>query len=133
MPPDKRRRPFALPRRRFSRFYRVFGSFSGRIRELTGALRGGILLFDSLLLPPVGKRIAGGPGIVPRGLFLQITEIGAVQPTFRFGRFPVRFHLMGTVGAPASAGRKLGGFFAFMRGLHAHVVILGLPDFPVEL
>ncbi|MPM72005.1 hypothetical protein SDC9_118978 [bioreactor metagenome] len=81
----------------------------------------------------MGKRIAGGPGIVPRGLFLQIAEIGAVQPTFRFGRFPVRFRLVGTVGAPSGADRKLGSFLAFMRGLHAHVIILGLPDFSVEL
>ncbi|MPM63894.1 hypothetical protein SDC9_110778 [bioreactor metagenome] len=133
MPSDKSCHPFALPRRRFCCFCGVFGGFARIARRLTGALRGGVLFFNGPLLLPAGKRITGNQGIVPRSFFLQISEVGPVQTTFRFGRLPVRFQLVGTVGAPASADRKLGGFFAFMRGLHAYVVILGLPDFPVEL
>ena len=37
------------------------------------------------------------------------------------------------MGAANQTPTRFGSFLAFMRGLHAHVFILGLPDFPVEL
>ena len=37
------------------------------------------------------------------------------------------------MGAANQTPARFGSFFAFVRGLHAHVFILGLPDFPVKL
>ena len=78
----------------FSSFGRSLGGISG---SLTGALGGGILLFDGLLLLPAGKRIAGKLGIFLQGFLVQDIYICLFQLALCLGCFAVRLQLVAAV------------------------------------
>ena len=76
------------------------GSLGGIPSSLTGALGGGILLFDGLLLLPAGKRIAGKLRIFLQRFLVQDIYISLFQLTLCLGCFAVRLQLVTTVALP---------------------------------
>ena len=66
------------------------------------------------------------------GLFIQRTDIGFVCFYLGMSRRTVRLELMGTVCGFKCPHTALGNFFQFMSTLHAHIILLGLPDFAVR-
>ena len=68
----------------FSGFGRSLGGIPS---SLTGALGGGILLFDGLLLLPTGKRVAGKLGIFLQRFLVQDIYISLFQLTLCLGCF----------------------------------------------
>ena len=108
------------------------GSFGSSSGSLTGALGGGILLFNGLFLLPAGKRIAGKLGIVPQGLPVQGVYIGFFQLLLRLCRLAVRFQLVAAVALPHQPCAGLDSFLGLVGAFHAHIVLFRLPDFLVN-
>ena len=67
---DKRTRLLCLFLDGFCRLAGLAGSLGGTPGSLTGALGGGILLFNGLFLLPAGEGIAGKLGIFPQRLLI---------------------------------------------------------------
>lgn len=99
---------------------------------LTGPPSGGILLFDSLFLPPAGDGIAGKLGILPQALLIQGVDIGLFQLPLRRGRLPVGAQLVAVIPFPDQPPGGLCRLFRLVGSLHPHVVLLGLADLPVD-
>ena len=131
VPPDKLCRLFTLFRGGFGSLCRLFRSFGGTACGLARTLGSGILFLDGVLLLPPGQRIAGKLGIVPQAFVVKGVDVGLFQLFLGFGGLPVRFQLVGMVGALNHAPARFGGFFHLVGALHAHIIFLGLPDFLV--
>ena len=131
VPPDELCRLFTLFGGGFGGLCRLFRSFGGTACGLARTLGSGILFFDGVLLLPSGQRIAGKLGIIPQAFVVKGVNVGLFQPFLGFGGLPVRFQLVGMVGALNHAPARFGGFFHLVGALHAHIIFLGLPDFLV--
>ena len=123
----------------FRRFLRVlcgaFGSSCGNFgcRHRTAAsLCSGIFLFDGTFLLPAGIRIALQLRVLLLRLLLQRIEVGAVGTSFCAVCIAVRLELVGPMRSFHRADGLLGGFLQLMCALHADVIILAFPDFPVR-
>ena len=114
----------------FPCFGRSLGGISG---SLTGALGGGILLFDGLLLLPAGKRVAGKLRIFLQRFLVQDIYIGLFQLTLCLGCFAVRLQLVTTVALPHQISAGLHRLLGLVGAFHAHIVLLCFPDLFVEL
>ena len=78
-------------------FFAVLAVISG---SLTGALGGGIFLFNGLLLLPAGDRIAGKLGILPQGLLIQGVHVGLFQLLLGLGCLSVGLQLWPAITLP---------------------------------
>ena len=119
---DIRARLLRLFLDRLSGLAGLAGSLSGTPRSLTGALGGGIFLFNGLLLLPAGDWIAGQLGIFPQRLLIQGVDVGLFQLLLRFRGFAVGFQLMAAIALP---NQMRAGFQCFLRlvgAFHTHIV-----------
>src|SRR5699024_9925799 len=108
---------------------RSLGSIPG---SLTGALGGGVLLFNLLFLLPARNRVAGKLGVLLQRLLIQGVHVGLFQPPLRLGRLAVGFQLMAAVALLHQMYAGLHRFLGLVGTLHAHIVLFGLPDFLVD-
>lgn len=64
---------------------------------------------------------------------LERINICLFQPGFRSGGSTVGFELMGTMGGLYQPPAALGCALQLVCGFHAHIIVLALLDFPMEL
>ena len=91
----------------------------------------GILLFDGLLLLPLGNGIAGRS--VDLRFLLKRVNVGLLQLFLCTDGSTIRLELMGAVGRLHQPPAALHGLLCLVRGLYAYIVILTLPHLPVNL
>ena len=94
-------------------------------------LGSGILLFNGLLLLPLGNGIAGGA--VDLCFLLERVNVGLFQLFLCTDGGTIRLELMGAVGRLHQPPAALHGLLYLVRGLHAHIIVLTLCDLPVNL
>ena len=110
--------------RGFGGFDRIPGAFSG--------FGGGVLPLDGLLLLPAGVGIAGKLRVMVLCRFVQRTEVGAVCLGLGPVRAAVGLLLMGAVGVLCKSHGALRRLLHAVGTLHAHIVLLMLPNLPVD-
>ena len=113
-------------------FCSLAGSFGSSSGGVSGALGGGVFLFDGLFLLPAGNGVAGKLGIFPQRLLIQGVHIGLFQLLLRLCRLAVRFQLVAAVALPNKPNAGLCGFLRLVGALHAHIVLFRFTDFLVE-
>ena len=125
----------------FARFLSLFSGFfrglGGILRSLCRSLRrlivlgSGILLFNGLLLLPLGNGIAGGA--VDLRFLLECVNVSLFQLFLRTDGGAIRLELMGAVSRPHQPPAALHSLLYLVRSLHAHIIVLALRDLPVNL
>ena len=109
--------------RGFGGFDRIPGAFSG--------FGGGVLPLDGLLLLPAGVGIAGKLRVVVLRRFVQRTEVGAVCLGLGAVCAAVGLLLVGAVGVLGKSHGALRRLLHAVGALHAHIVLLMLPNLTV--
>ena len=110
--------------RGFGGFDRIPGAFSG--------FGGGVLPLDGLLLLPAGVGIAGKLRVMVLCRFVQRTEVGAVCLGLGPVRAAVGLLLVGAVGVLGKSHGALRRLLHAVGALHTHIVLLMLPNLPVD-
>ena len=109
--------------RGFGGFDRIPGAFSG--------FGGGVLPLDGLLLLPAGVGIAGKLRVMVLCRFVQRTEVGAVCLDLGPVRVAVWLLLVRAMGVLCKAHGALRRLLHAVGALHAHIVLLMLPNLTV--
>ena len=110
--------------RGFGGFDRIPGAFSG--------FGGGVLPLDGLLLLPAGVGIAGKLRVIVLCRFVQRTEVGALCLGLGAVCAAVGLLLVGAVGVLGKSHGALRRLLHAVGALHAHIVLLMLPNLPVD-
>ena len=110
--------------RGFGGFDRIPGAFSG--------FGGGVLPLDGLLLLPAGVGIAGKLRVMVLCRFVQRTEVGAVCLDLGAVCAAVGLLLVGAVGVLGKSHGALRRLLHAVGALHPHIVLLMLPNLPVD-
>ena len=113
------------------RLCRCFGGFD-RIPGAFSGFGGGVLPLDGLLLLPAGVRIAGKLRVMVLRCFVQRTEVGAVCLDLGAVRAAVGLLLVGAVGVLGKTHGALRRLLHAVGALHPHIVLLMLPNLPVD-
>ena len=112
------------------------GGLKGVVGGLLGFPRGlGVSAFDLLLLHPPGRdALPPQLGVIPKGgLPCQLHPVLG-QTALRLTRCPVGLGAQAALVPAQKATRgPFSGKFALVRRLHRHILVLLLPEFPVEL
>ena len=109
--------------RGFGGFDRIPGAFSG--------FGGGVLPLDGPPLLPAGIGVGGQLRVVVLRRLIQRTEVGAVCLDLGPVRVAVWLLLMGAVGVLCKAHGALRRLLDAVGALHAHIVLLMLPNLTV--
>ena len=110
--------------RGFGGFDRIPGAFSG--------FGGGVLSLDGLLLLPAGVGIAGKLRVMVLCRFVQRAEVGAVCLDLGTVCAAVGLLLVGAVGVLCKAHGALRRLLHAVGALHTHIILLMLPNLPVD-
>ena len=110
--------------RGFGGFDRIPGAFSG--------FGGGVLPLDGLLLLPAGVGIAGKLRVMVLRRLIQCAEVGAVCLGLGAVCAAVGLLLVGAVGVLGKAHGALRRLLHAVGALHTHIVLLMLPNLPVD-
>ena len=105
---------------------------SGSPGCLAGVFGGGVLFLDGPLLLPAGKRIAGKLGILPQRFVVQGIHICLFQLALGLSGLAVGLQLVGAIALPDQTRPGLHHFLGLVGALHAHVIVLGLPNLLME-